>query len=101
MKLEEIFAPTWEGLTTYVEMDGTTYYLGVEVKNMVGLSNLSTAIARTSPNPRVSRGNWTMRMIPSVNRGRAVYLLKYDGIIELIRNNKNRSCKRLQPLLDA
>lgn len=100
MKLEEIFNPTWDGLTTYV-MDGTTYYLGVDVKNMVGLSNLSTAIARTTPNPRVSRGNWTMRYISSVNRGRAVYLLKYDGIIELIRNNKNASCRRLQPLLDA
>ncbi|WP_243375434.1 hypothetical protein [Geotalea sp. SG265] len=100
MTLEQIFAHSWEELTIY-HLDGTTYYLGVDVKNMVGVSNLSTAIARTSQNPRVSRGNWTMKYLPNINRGRAVYLLKYDGIIELIRNNKNRACRRLQPLLDT
>ena len=99
MTLEEIFDQRWESLATY-DLDGTTHYLGVELRLMIGLSNITTAIARTSPRPKVSRHNWTMRMLPEVNRGRAVYLLTYNGVLEMIRNNKNASCKNLQPLLD-
>ena len=99
MTLENMFGPLWLNLRTFV-VDGTTYYVGVDVRRMIPLSNLSAAIAKDEATPRVSTDNWIMEKIISVNKRRSVYLLKYQGIKELIRNNKNGACKRLKLLLD-
>jgi len=99
MTLEEIFVPRWQNLRTTV-VEGLTYYVGVDVRKMIPLSNISTAIARRAVKPKVSLENWTKMKIISVNKRREVYLLTYQGIKEMIRNNNNKACKRLKLLLD-
>lgn len=99
MRLEELLSPTWEGLVTY-NYGGTIYYLGCRVKDMLRLTNITQAMARRKDPPKISRCNWRLERIPEVNPRRRIYLFTYQGIVELIRNNNNATCRRLRPRLD-
>lgn len=99
MRLEELLAPTWEGLATY-NYGGITYYLACEVVEMLHLSNVTQAMGRRLDTPKISLRNWRIEVIPKVNRKRSVYLFTYEGIVEIIRNNNNATCKILKPRLD-
>jgi len=100
MQLSELLHPTWENLEIY-RFNGTTFFLGCEVVEMLGISSITLAMGRKLPTPKVSRRNWRLEKIPEINRERAVYLLTYEGIEEMIRNNNNATCKRLKVQLDS
>lgn len=99
MHLSELLHPTWEGLETF-RYDGSTYYLGCEVYQMLGISSITVAMGRNSNPPKVSWRNWRLELIPSVNKQRRVFLINYAGVVEMIRNNNNETCKRLKLRLD-
>lgn len=98
MELQVLLKPTWDGLKTY-RYEGKTYYLGCEVVEMLRLSNITQAMGRSKKTPKISRTNWSIKMIPEVNAKRGVYLFTYEGIEEIVLNNKNQTCKDLQSQL--
>jgi hypothetical protein len=99
MELSELLSPGWEELKSY-QIGTQKYYLACKVIEILGLSNITVSMGRKQPIPKISRKNWTIELITEVNEKRGVYLFTYDGIVEIIRNNKNARCKKLKLQLD-
>lgn len=97
MTIQEWLDLSLNGLETY-QYNDQRYYLGCKVIGMLRISNITNAMGRSKPIPRISHDNWRREKIPEVNKRRSVYLFTYEGIIEIVRNNKNAECKRLQRL---
>lgn len=95
MDLIELLTPALAEVRTY-QYFGRTYYLGCDVMEMLGLSNMTQAMGRSLTPPKVSRRNWEIQLIPAVNSKRGVYLFTYEGIEELVKNNNNADCKELR-----
>jgi len=97
MTIQEWLNSRLEELEPY-QIDNQTYYLGCMVLALLTISNITNAMGRRKPVPRISIENWTMRLIPEVNKRRGVYLFTFNGVIEIISNNHNTECKRLRRL---
>lgn len=91
--LQEYFGHEWSTVAAY-DIDGQAYYVGYDVVRVLGLRSTTWAIRR-----KISRANWTMRFIEDINRGRAVYLVNLQGVLEIILYNNSQICNRIKPCI--
>lgn len=99
IELFELFGPAWQGLSVY-EIKGVTHWVGSEVISLLGLANVTNAIKGTARKPKLSFPNYRMHMIPEINQQRPIYMLRYEGVIQVIKKNKSHLCRQLQAVLN-
>lgn len=94
-KISEVIGLDLSDFTTY-RYDGDRYWLGCEITGWLGLSNITQAIKA-----KIKFPSFRMEYIPHVNEKRSVHLLNLDGIVQVIKRNRNATTKILQQKLEA
>lgn len=97
-ELFDLLGPAWHGLSNYY-VKGEIHWLGCEVVELLGFSSTTQAIKGTPAKPKLKFPAYRMEMIPEVNEERSVYLLTLNGIIQVIKSNRNNYTKQLQRVL--
>ncbi|MGE0920164.1 hypothetical protein [Trichlorobacter lovleyi] len=94
-KISEVIGLDLSDFHTYT-YDGDSYWLGCEITQWLGLSNTTQAIKA-----KIKFPSFRMEYIPHVNENRRVHLLNLNGIIQVIKKNRNTRTRILQHKLDA
>ena len=98
MTIHEIVYQHWPSFPTYI-FDGQEFFPGCWIICELDLRNITQVMNLKSKRPRISPNNWRREKLPEINPWRTVYLFSLAGIEEIIRNNHNNTCRRLQELL--
>lgn len=87
-ELAEILGEDWLKVSRYY-IDGVTYYVGFHVINILGLSSTTYSIRGPKHKPKVEPSLYRKHHVPSVNPRCKVYLLTAEGILQVLKKNRN------------
>lgn len=99
-KLPSILGPEW-GSIRWQRHDGEIMYFACDVKNLLGLSNVTTATRGVTAGNRVA---WDERVKTGAydpNIPGKVILLTLSGVYQLILNNSSKMCKRYRDYISC